>query len=263
LEHKDKPEGCIVPFVFSNGTGWVGFFCLNAPVRGHGWGGKLFQAGLDHFKKNGATVVGLDAVQEQVGTYSRRGFVEKARVRLMVRKGLKEQELAGGLEHVHGLKNRVTDLDHIPTRLLVASDLLHTGLERTKLWTKEAMFDRDGTTFGLAIVKEDVEEELEGWILVRNCDQGYRFGPLYSNTPENAEFLLRTAMRRLEAEDGSLIAEVWQENKEAVKIFEDAGWTYAGLEYHRMWLDGRVPEAQQPGGKAEKEMFAVFDAGEG
>jgi hypothetical protein len=261
--HADKPEGCIVPFVYPNGTGWVGFFCLNAAVRGQGWGAKLFQAGLDHFKKNGAMVVGLDAVQEQVGTYGRRGFVEKARVKLMVRKGLKEQELSGGLEHVQGMMERVTSLDHIPTRLLVESDLQHTGLERSGLWTKEAMFTRDGTTFGFALVNENTKEELEGWILIRNCEHGFRFGPLYANTPENAEFLLRTAMRRLEAEDGSFIAEVWQENKQAVKVFEDAGWTYAGVEYHRMWLDGKVPDAQQPGGKAETEMFAVFDAGEG
>jgi hypothetical protein len=208
-------------------------------------------------------MVGLDAVQEQVGTYSRRGFVEKGLIRLMVRKGLKEQELPGGLEHVPEMKERCTSLDHVPSRMLVQSDLEHTGLERTKLWSKEAMFERDDSTFGLALVKEGAKEELEGWILVRSCEHGWRFGPLYATTPEQADFLLRTAMRRLEVEEGSFIAEVWQENEQAVKLFEDAGWTYSGVDYHRMWLNGKVPEAQLLGGKAEKEMFAVFDAGEG
>jgi hypothetical protein len=140
--------------------------------------------------------------------------------------------------------------------------LEHTGMERAKLWSKEAMFDRDDT-IGLGLVKEGKKEELEGWIIVRSCLQGWRFGPLYANTPEHATFLLRTAMRRLEGEDGGFVAEVWPSNPDAVKVFEDAGWEWAGMDYHRMWLHGKVPEAQQSGGKAEKEMFAVFDAGEG
>lgn len=201
-------------------------------------------------------------MKEQVGTYSRRGFVDMEKIRLMGRKGMKEKCLDGGLEHVHEMTERCTELEHIPTRLLVESDLQHTGLERTTLWSKEAMFDRDDT-IGLALVKEGKPEELEGWILVRSCEQGWRFGPLYATTPANATFLLRTAMKRLEEGDGSFIAEMWLKNEKAIEVFEDAGWESLGLEYHRMWLDGNVPEAQQAGGKAEREMFAVFDAGEG
>lgn len=35
------------------------------------------------------------------------------------------------------------------------------------------------------------------------------------------------------------------------------------MDYHRMWLNGRVPEEQQEGGRGQKGMFATFDAFEG
>lgn len=207
-------------------------------------------------------MVGLDAVQEQVATYGRRGFVEKGVVRLMSRVGMKERELEGAFEHVEGMGVHLVDLEEVPVGVLVESDLACTGLERTGLWTREALFSRNDT-FGLALVKEGVKDRLEGCILVRGCEQGFRFGPLYATSKDNATLLLHQAMRRLEAEDGGFIAEAWAQNELACKIFKDAGWTNVGLDYHRMWLNGKAPEAQQSGGKADKEVYAMFDAGEG
>jgi len=207
-------------------------------------------------------MVGLDGVEEQVGTYTRRGFVDTALVRLMVRKGAKEQPLEGVFEHTATQLERLVPLEQIPSQILVKNDLATTGLERGKLWTKEALFNREDT-WGLALVKEGTKEELEGWILVRSCHQGFRIGPLYAETKANAKLLLHQTMRRLEDADGSYIAEVWPSNPDAVAVFEESGWEWAGVDYHRMWLNGVVPQAQQKAGKAEKEMFAIFDAAQG
>jgi hypothetical protein len=260
--NKSKPddaEGCIVPFVFDNGTGWVGCFCMNAPMRGLGWGGALFSQCLAEFEKAGAKMVGLDGVAEQVQTYERRGFKTTNIVRLMVRKGIRDQPLEGGLEHVETDDERLVPLNEVPASVLVENDLAVTGFKRGKLWSREAMFDRDDA-WGLALVKEGNKEQLEGWVLVRSCQHGYRFGPLYANSKENAKFLLHQAMYRLQASDGSFIAEVWYSNVDAVAVFEESGWEWCNVDYHRMWLHGNVPGAQQAGGKAEKEMFAIFDA---
>ena len=260
-DNPDKPEGCVVPFVYPNGTGWVGFFIINKPFRGNGWGSTLFQAGLDHFVTGGAKLVGLDAVEEQVGTYERRGFVQESRIRLMTRDGLKNKPLEGGLDHPQK-GQELFPLYQIPSEVLTKSDLEHSGLERPKLWTEEAMFSRQDT-FGFALVKEGAKDVLDGWILVRSCQLGFRFGPLYATTKENAKLLLRTAMKRVEKENGTFMAEVWPQNPEANAIFEGVGWIYTGIDYYRMWLNGLVPKEQQPGGLAEKQCFAVFDAGEG
>jgi len=205
--------------------------------------------------------VGLDAVQEQVGTYERRGFEDKSRIRLMVRRGLGEQPMEGGLGHPQQ-GQELFPLYRVPSEVLTKSDLEHSGLERPNLWTDDAMFSRPDT-FGFALVKEGATDALEGWILVRSCQHGFRFGPLYATTKENANLLLRTAMKRVEKEEGTFIAEVWSQNPEANAVFEGAGWRYAGMDYHRMWLNGLVPKEQQPGGLAEKQCFAIFDAGEG
>jgi len=45
-----------------------------------------------------------------------------------------------------------------------------------------------------------------------------------------------------------------------VKVFEELGWKYAGVSYHRMWLNGKVPVEQQEGGEGTKGMYAIFDA---
>jgi len=180
----------------------------------------------------------------------------------MQRNGTKETPLAGTFEHVAKPDLKLCPLEEIPSKILVASDLAHTGFERTALWTQEALLNREDT-FGLALVKEGKSEQLEGWILVRECQLGYRFGPLYANSKANATLLLHQAMRRLESEDGNFIVEVWPQNEQAVKVFEEAGWSNVGIDYHRMWLNGVVPEPQRAGGKADKEVYAMFDAGEG
>jgi hypothetical protein len=245
--------------VFDNGTGWVAFFCMNEPLRGLGWGGKLFKQCLQELEKDGATMVGLDGVAEQVKTYERRGFQETDRVRLMIRKGIDEQPVDNGFEHVEAGNERLVPLDDIPTNILVDNDLAVTGFRRSKLWSKEAMFDRDDV-WGLALVQEGNKEQLEGWILVRSCQHGFRFGPLYAKSKANAKYLLHQAMYRLQGEDGGYIAEVWYSNPDAVAAFEESGWEWCNIDYHRMWLHGNVPKAQQAGGTAEKEMFAIFDA---
>lgn len=257
----DKPEGCVIPFVYPNGTGWLGFFCINESFRGRGWGSALFQASLDRFTASGAQLVGLDAVKEHVGTYGRQGFEEKSRIRLMVREGLGDQPMEGGLGHPqHG--QELFPLNQIPSEVLTKSDLEHSGFERPNVWTQDAMFERPDV-FGFALVKEGAKDALEGWILVRSCEDGFHFGPLYATTKENANFLLRMAMKRVEKEKGTFSAEVWPQNPEANIIFENAGWKYDGIDYHRMWLNGLAPKEQQPGGLAEKHCFAIFDAGAG
>jgi hypothetical protein len=254
----DRPEGCIVPFVFDNSTGWVGFFILNESFRGFGYGGALFKALLQYFEGAGTRHIGLDGVAEQKATYERRGFVEKGMVRLMTRNDTKnvpqtEASLWEG--------EKIIPIRDVAREKLVENDLLYSGFERRRLWTDEALFRRNDVS-GVAVVKGP-DEVLEGWTLIRKCEHGYRIGPVYAHCDEVASLVLHAAMKTLEGQDGSLVAEAWMGNPDGVKIFENLGWKWAGIDYHRMWLNGDVVPQQAPGGAAEKGMFAIFDAGEG
>jgi GNAT superfamily N-acetyltransferase len=258
-----KPEGCIVAFTYPNGTGWVGFFIVSASLRQKGYGRVLWKGLEDSFAASKTKIIGLDGVQEQVKTYERRGFVDCARIPLMTRPGLKEkpfdQEKALGAPE----GTRISDFKSVDPQRLAKLDVQHTGLDRSALWTKEAIFDRKDA-YGFALLSTDPElPELLGYILVRRCEQGHRFGPLYAETYDQAKVLLSKAMEHVAEEKGSFIAEIFGSNPAGQRLFEELGWTWCGIDYHRMWLGGRVPKEQQDGGLGTKGMFAIFDAAEG
>ncbi|OSZ99858.1 GCN5 N-acetyltransferase [Trichoderma parareesei] len=257
-----EPSGMVIGFTYPNQTGWVGFFIMNERYRGRGWGAALFKAMLDTYQKNGIHTVGLDAVQEQVNTYARRGFVEAARIKLMTRVSAHEVPISyADKQPKQG--HRVTDIREVDARAMASLDHAHTGLYRPALWTEEALFSRPDA-FGFAILSE-ASDDLQGLILIRRCEHGHRVGPLIADCTEHASLLLQLAMshQSILTSTGSLIAETFGPNEYAARVFSDLGWQWAGLDYHRMWLEGRVPIEQQEGGKGPRGMFAVFDAGQG
>lgn len=203
---------------------------------------------------------------QQVGTYGRRGFVEKGRVKLMVTKKVKELDnnipSAGGAE---GDDAPLKALRDVQPAALAAADEKATGLRRTHLWTEELLVEREDA-WGFAAVEGG--GEVTGFVLVRSCEHGYRVGPLYAPNRDLAGALLLRAMQTVKgfgaaAAEKSLVAEAWGENPVAVETFEGLGWEYSGMDYARMWLNGEETEAQKKGGVAEREVFAWFDAGEG
>ncbi|KAM0448812.1 hypothetical protein ACHAO4_008285 [Trichoderma viride] len=216
---------------------------------------------LDAYSEIGIQMVGLDAVKEQVKTYERRGFVEAAKIKIMT--CTPEQELAtkyGGLELTKGYK--AIDIMEADMGSIADLDRMHTGLDRRVLWAK-SLFSRPDA-FGFAIISTTTEE-LSGFILVRRCEHGHRFGPLFADSNAHASSLLQLAMSHpsVSESSGSLIAEVFGPNENSVDVFSHLGWQWTKMDYHRMWLNGRVPVEQQQGGRGQEGMFAIFDASEG
>ncbi|KAH7135517.1 acyl-CoA N-acyltransferase [Dendryphion nanum] len=255
-----KPQGCVVAFTYPNGTGWVGFFIVSEALRGKGLGRFLWNGMDASFKASGTTIIGLDGVLEQVKTYERRGFVDVARIPVLSRPSLKQKPLVKDLEVTPSAGENIEDIRSIDTRLLAQLDFANTGLDRSALWTEEALFSRNDA-FGYALLSAD--KNLLGYVLVRRCEHGHRFGPLYADTYEQAQLLLHIAMNKILQSEGSMAAEILGSNPSGLRVFEELGWEHTGVEYHRMWLGGRVPEEQQKGGKGTRGMFAIFDASQG
>lgn len=259
----DKPEGCVVAFTYPNGTGWVGFFIVNEAIRQQGLGRELWKGLEASYKASGTTVIGLDGVEQQVKTYERRGYKDCARIPLMVRPSLPEKPL----ERHESSDKEFVDLKSVDTKLLAELDLNLTGLDRSALWTRDALLDRKDA-FGYALLSPSTnpfnqDQKLLGFVLVRRCEHGHRFGPLYAENYDQAVTLLHRAMKNIEDSPGSMIAEIFGTNMQGRKVFEELGWAWSGLDYHRMWLGGRVPEEQREEGRGSREMFATFDASEG
>jgi hypothetical protein len=210
------------------------------------------------FRASGTQVIGLDGVEEQVETYERRGFVDCARIPLMMRGPLRTKPLTA-FPASHNQTEMMEDIKCVDAQLLAELDLQHTGLDRSAYWTTGALLSREDA-YGYASCSAST---ITGFILVRRCEHGHRFGPLYGQTSSQAQQLLHKAMSDLAESDGSLVAEIFGPNSEGMNVFESLGWTYAGVSYHRMWLHGKVPDEQREGGKGQKGMFAIFDAGAG
>ena len=252
------PQGCILALAYPNGTGWIGFFLMNSAHRGNGLGAALWK-GMDAiWQSNGTQMIGLDGVEEQVPTYTRRGFVDVGRIPLMVCSA----EVVKGLRAEDDVvpEGRFGDLREVERGEVARLDRELTGLDRTKYWVSSDLLEREdvlGFTYS-----STSNEGLSGFVLVRGCAEGHRVGPLFAPSSAVAAHLLQLVMWHpsITASTGSLIAEVFGANKEAKNVFEKLGWTDAGVEYHRMWYKGKVPEAQQEGGSGTKAMFAVFDA---
>ena len=210
------------------------------------------------FQASNTSIIGLDGVVEQVNTYKRRGFEDVGRIHLMIRPSLKESPLSAAQSQSVGVQGELLDVKSVDPKTLANIDLEHTGLDRSAYWSHDGLLARDDA-FGYAVFSTS-SESIIGFIFVRRCEHGHRFGPLYADTYENALRLLYVAMNRLTESNGSMIAEIFGSNANGRKVFEELGWSWAGVDYHRMWLGGRVPESQQEGGKGTKGMFATFDA---
>lgn len=239
--------------VYPNGTGWVGCFIMNAESRGKGLGRELWKEMDIAFRRNATTMIGLDAVPEQVETYKRRGFGDVGRVPLMKRTSLQYKPTIAHVDLEEAVE--LQDLRDIDPEELRRLDLEHTGLDRAAYWVTAELCTRS-ESLGFAIVKEG---KLTGFIYVRHCEHGHRFGPLYAETYAQAKQLLHKAMNDCARSEG-YHAEIFGSNPEGRRVFEELGWEYAGLSYHRMWLHGRAPEEQVEGGKGTKGMYAILDA---
>lgn len=257
------PVGTIIGFTYPNQTGWIGFFIVHADYRLQRLGATLFSAAMAAYKESGTQYIGLDAVNEQVETYKRRGFVETGRIKLFMRRSPRVAPVQAVSVNIEEDQVRLLDIRDVNTTDLARLDLAHTGLDRLALWTEGLMHRPDVCGYAL---QSAASKEMEGFILVRKCEKGYRFGPLLANSVDQATLLLEKAMTHRScqpSETDTFVAEVFAPNAASTQPFTRLGWEPSNVEFHRMWFEGRQPKEQADGGRGTKGMYAGFDAGEG
>jgi hypothetical protein len=178
-----KPEGTVVGFKYPNSTGWIGFFMFNAPFRGKGLGRELWKQLEVSFRDSNTAIIGLDAVEEQVNTYKRRGFENVARIPLMARPSLKQKPLSAAQSQNVDVEGELLDIKSVDPQTLAKIDLEHTGLDRSTYWSYDALLSRhDAFGYALSSTSTSTPPEITGFILVRRCEHGHRVGPLYAET---------------------------------------------------------------------------------
>lgn len=267
--------------VFDNGTAWIAMFIMAADLRRSGFGRVLFQAAEEDYRRLQTTYVGLDGVQEQIPTYQRRGFQPSklGTVKVMSRAFTSKTPLPS-VTVPRGMV--IKDAKEVDLSWIVAFEKAVTGFERSGLWTTSFFARPDLKAVVLIDESKTGLESIVGFSMVRRCPSGARFSPLYARDEQCAEFLMahtltlatpefvrRCPLPQVEMSDwseadisekASITTEVWTGNATALPLFEKYGWREDGVEYARMWLNGKATPEQSEGGAAHSTMFAIFDA---
>lgn len=212
-----EPIGCISAVKYNKDFGFIGFYIVRQEFRGKGYGIKLWKTGMEYLK---GCDVGIDGVKAQQSNYEKSGFeLNYSNVRYM---GVSE-----------GWEPRYTeDLNSVPFDDLLKYDARIFGAQRSsflKLWINQP------NSFGCCSVEHG---KITGYGVLRPCNEGYKVGPLFADTPDIAQDVLDSLLSNI----GGLTyyLDVPEENTGAMIIAEEYGMTpvfgtarmYTGSKHH-------------------------------
>ncbi|MER6388181.1 GNAT family N-acetyltransferase [Streptomyces sp. NPDC059382] len=219
-----EPVACVSAVRYGTGFGFIGFYIARPPVRGQGYGIRLWQAGMSRLD---GRLVGLDGVVEQQDNYRRSGF--RPAWNNVRHEGVPQAGDDGGV--------RVVDAATLPFSRLAAYDRKFFPEPRDAFLS--AWTGLPGRT-ALAAVRDG---HIEGLGVVRPCSGASRVGPLYAATPEVAAALLRRLAEHVPG--GEIAVDVPDANPTATALLAALGLVPT-FEAARMYT-GPAPTVDLPG----------------
>ncbi|WP_226952486.1 GNAT family N-acetyltransferase [Mesopusillimonas faecipullorum] len=173
-----KPVACISAVRYGSSYAFLGLYIVKPSHRGRGYGKQVMQAALNHL---GARVIGLDGVVAQQANYGRLGFT-------VAHRNIRYQGVAQRLTDESEASN-ILPLSRLPFASIARYDQVYFPAGRDaflQAWLMQA----DAHGFGLIR-----QAQLVGYGLIRSCRVGYKIGPLFADTPSDAQALLRALMQ--------------------------------------------------------------------
>lgn len=187
---------------YGSGFGFLGLYICRPDLRGRGFGLALWQAGLARLD---GVPMGLDGVVARQADYAASGFVLAHRnIRF------------GGVARRAGAPDpRVVALAPSLRAGILACDAAHFGVARPDFLAR-------WLAPPAGAVRMLVEEgTVTGYGVVRGCRAGFKIGPLFAATPEEARALL--AALAAEAGDAEVYLDVPEPNEAAQAMARDWG----------------------------------------
>ncbi len=183
------------------GFGFLGFYIVAPSFRGQGYGIQLWRRAMEYLE---GCVTGLDGVVAQQENYRRSGFA-------LAYNNIRYQ---GSVNNLGSYSHpEVVDLGSVPfdTLLQYEADFFPASREAfLRCWVTQP---------GSVALGYIGDGELRGYIVARKCTDGYKIAPLFADTPEIAEALLRSALSKL-PEGASWFIDIPEPNREAQKFTE-------------------------------------------
>ncbi|MEL7357823.1 MAG: GNAT family N-acetyltransferase [Cyanobacteria bacterium J06560_6] len=174
-----EPIASISVVKYGDTFGFLGFYIVRPEFRGRGYGIKIWQAGLDYLQGRN---IGLDGVVEQQANYIKSEF--RLAHRNIRYEGIGDSdgvpfEIGDTVSgHV-----KLVDLSSVSSAAIAAYDQ-HIFLGKRSAFLDCWLQSPHHTAIGLMY-----EEAIAGYGVLRPCQQGYKIGPLFADTPQFAETL--------------------------------------------------------------------------
>ncbi len=230
--HAADPEGFIGCFLgeemaagisavrYGKRFGFIGLYIASPTHRGKGYGRRVWDAGMQHL--HGRTI-GLDGVPEQQANYRSMGF-----------SAAYETHRWSGILHVE-TPDEVLSLEAGQTSFIALLDY------------DQGIFPDDRAAFLTAwlspprIAKVVVRDgRLVGYAICRQCLEGWKIGPLFADSLDDADRLLRACAA--EASGGLIQIDVPDRQREFAATLEGLGFS-RGFTTTRMYRGPR-PEVR-------------------
>lgn len=199
-----EPIGCISGVKYNNDFGFIGFYIVKPEYRGQGYGLQLWQTAMNYLE---GCNIGLDGVIEQQPNYQKSGFHIACRnMRYQGANNTVLPEPAAG----------ITTIDAVPFELLLQYDNRYFPTPRAvflQSWIKQ----KQGTA--LAAITEN---DIKAYGVIRACDGGYRIGPLFADSYNDAEQLLNALLRHI-PQGSDFFIDIPEPNEAALRLVNSRG----------------------------------------
>lgn len=214
--------------------GFLGLYICRPQYRGHGYGWAIWQAGMRHLD---GRIIGLDGVVEQQTNYEKSGFESLYRnIRYAgATTVLMREDSATWLQETGLVCRPVSPTDRED---IIRLDARVHGFRREQMLDSWLCLNK--TRFSLVCL---VQGTVEGFATIRQCQEGFKVGPLIGLSPEIAHALLFELVRRCGAD--WIVLDVPEPNQAAVAlaescrllpVFETARMVKGGRPEY--WLEG-------------------------
>ncbi|MHB2165378.1 GNAT family N-acetyltransferase [Alsobacter sp. R-9] len=194
-----EPAACVSVVAYDDAFGFLGFYIATPAFRGRGYGMATWAAGMERL---GSRVVGLDGVVAQQDNYRKSGFVLAHRnVRF---EGVSRADMPGD--------PRLARIGQGILPSIVAYDRAFFPTPRDAFVTR---WTREGGRVGYALVEDG---DVIGYGVIRRARSGHKIGPLFAQTPTDADILFRALASTAKGE--IVVLDPPEPNEEALALAE-------------------------------------------
>jgi ribosomal protein S18 acetylase RimI-like enzyme len=197
----DEPIACISVVNYQNSFGFLGFYIVKPEYRGLGYGLKIWQAGMARL---GNINIGLDGVTAQQANYQRSGFV-------LAYRNIRYESTARTFNSTPSSAISTLEPAHFP--LVFDYESAFFPAERNAFL---AAWLSQNNAHALGYFNGDT---LQGYGVIRQCQTGYKIGPLFADNSEVAEQLFIALCNKVDASE-PVYLDVPEPNHAALALVE-------------------------------------------